>query len=61
MHKFLFLALFTLTGMQLFAQGRTITGRVTDADNGEYIPGVTSINGMKYLTAVGPYPSFICI
>lgn len=41
MHKFLFLALFTLTGMQLFAQGRTITGRVTDADNGEYIPGVT--------------------
>lgn len=41
MHKFLFLALFTITGMQLFAQGRTITGRVTDADNGDYIPGVT--------------------
>lgn len=41
MQKFLFLAFFTLTGMQLFAQGRTITGRVTDADNGEYLAGVT--------------------
>jgi TonB-linked SusC/RagA family outer membrane protein len=27
--------------MQLFGQGRTITGKITDADNGEYMPGVT--------------------
>lgn len=41
MRKFLLLTLLTITGMQLFAQGRTITGRITDADNGEYIAGVT--------------------
>jgi len=27
--------------MQLFGQGRNITGKITDADNGEYLPGVT--------------------
>ncbi len=41
MQKFLFLALFSLAGMQLFGQGRTITGRITDADNGVYLAGVT--------------------
>jgi len=41
MRKFLLLALCSIAGLQLFGQGRTITGRITDADNGEYIAGVT--------------------
>lgn len=41
MQKFLLLTLFTVAGLSLFGQSRTITGRVTDADNGEYIAGVT--------------------
>ena len=31
----------SFVSMQLFGQGRTITGKITDADNGEYMPGVT--------------------
>jgi TonB-dependent starch-binding outer membrane protein SusC len=43
MRKYLLLILVSFVSMQLFGQGRTITGKITDADNGEYLPGVTII------------------
>ncbi|MEI2675130.1 MAG: TonB-dependent receptor [Chitinophagaceae bacterium] len=41
MRKYLLLIMISFVSMQLFGQGRTITGKITDADNGEYMPGVT--------------------
>jgi len=41
MRKYLLLIIVSFATMQLFGQGRNITGKITDADNGEYLPGVT--------------------
>lgn len=41
MRKYLLLIVVSFVSIQLFGQGRTITGKITDADNGEYMPGVT--------------------
>ncbi|TBH73692.1 TonB-dependent receptor [Aquirufa nivalisilvae] len=44
--KFLFSMLFVLMGIQLMAQDRTITGRVTASDDGSPIPGASvSVKG----------------
>lgn len=41
MRKYLLLIIVSFATLQMFGQGRTITGKITDADNGDYIPGVT--------------------
>ncbi|TSA35108.1 MAG: hypothetical protein D4R64_10245 [Porphyromonadaceae bacterium] len=51
MKRLLLFAIVAALGLQLFAQQRTVTGRVTAAEDGSPIPGVTVL--VKGTTSMG--------